>query len=241
MNSLNFVSVLEAATEAAKRRSIVPDHLRETAQQVVLVDYKSTLAIPGFGKFPGTSVARTHYSRQYLAEFLYGKEYLGNEGKGMYGIAMYCQYDSSLSCDSILFNEVNHEPFFIEGREVAKRVVADEALQRDKSTSRNNVDTILEHGFIEESVLNAILGELMRAKPQTTPITIGAYSDGIRLLHDDYDVSGRSLCVPKGGFVCRDAAAGMLLQEIAYALDDTRREQSVPAEGYARSFELVLS
>src|SRR3990172_4515780 len=101
MNSFISTAVLEAAIKTAGGRytSVQYDGLTAVLcrmQPVVLVDYESALTVPGFGKFPEAKIARSHYCRNFLAEFLYDREFLGEEGKGTYGVAMYRCYDRSL-------------------------------------------------------------------------------------------------------------------------------------------------
>lgn len=200
-------------------------NLSELYPVVLIDDYKPSLTIPTFGVSPEIIIEQVRYRRKYLTVFSCSKEYLGNEGKGMYGIGLYERETASRwSCDSILFDEIG-APLLIRGREAAREVVVREAQPHDESKANENEKTILAYALMDAAVLNALLGTLMRAEPETTPATIAVRSGKIQLLLEDDEEGGRSLSVPKEGFVCRDDAAGRILKEIQYAADDERRTQ----------------
>ena len=218
MHTFNSVYRLEKILEAAKihaSRLAVPilgyDVL---AVPVVLISYENKLNTEEYGSIPEANVQRVHYHKKFLVAFPYGTEPYGHEGMGKYAIGMYSTEARSWNCDSILFDEDTHEPFMAKGRDMALQVAANVVRSTDKSCERRNENAILAHNLMEAPVLNAILCELMRAEPGTTPATIGIRIKKVQLLLEGDAESGMPLTVPQEGFVCRDDAAGEVLNSI---------------------------
>lgn len=229
MNMFNSVYHLAHIIESTNRRcsglELFVNQNFDELQPVVLADREFSLTIPAFGTNPEINVKRVLYCRKYLTVFSCSKEYLGEEGKGTYGIGLFQEGTAPRwSCDSILFDETG-APLLIQGRKAALEVAVQEAQLCDKSKANENEKTILTHALMDAPVLNALLGTLIRAEPGTTPATIAVRSGKIELLLEDDEEGGRSLSVRKEKFVCRDDAAGMVLNEIEYAADEERRAQ----------------
>lgn len=229
MHSLNSIVVLERLLEraSASAHSLTAWWEDSSYQKrlfpIVLEDGSHVVDIPPYESIVGGKVARVRYEARYFSVFHWTTEYLGQEGRGTYGIGLYRKGSAGWHCISVLFSETTHEPLLVEQRDAAVQVAGNEARQRDKRAARANEDAILAHGLMEAPVLNALLGALMRAAPETICAFIGVRGSKVQLLLDDDAANGRSLRVPRDGFVCRDEAAGMVLQEIAYALDDAGR------------------
>lgn len=246
MNTFNSLSRLNDVIKAAKTHCIFLGHnisgtgYHDRMLPIVLVNFEHALDIPAHGLIPASTVNQIHYDvRKFLTVFRYGEEFCGEEGKGMYGIGMYEERTrGSWHCDSILFSESSCKPLLVKGRDAALQIAAEEVRSHDKSRARENEDAIVELGLIEAPVLNAILEALLRAEPGTAPATIGIRTRRIQLLLEGDDGGGRYLSVPEAGFVCRDQAAGMILNQIVYAIDDARRAHRQEPER-ERVFELT--
>lgn len=197
---------------------------------VILVDFEHALEIPACESIPEITANRVHYRRKFLTVFLCSTEYCDQEGKGAYGIGMYSGNGSSWRCDSILFDDTSHEPLLANGRDAAMKIATSEAQSHDKSNARRNENIVLEHGLMEGPTLNAVLGTLLRAEPESVPATIGIRARKIQLLLEGDNENGQPLSVPRDGFVCRDEAAGAILQAIAYTTDTACQKRRDPLE-----------
>lgn len=230
MHIFNSVHHLEGIIKSATchchslNPSILSAEYHKRLIPIVLVDYGSDITVPQYAHILPAKARRIHYCQKFLTAFLCTTEYSGDDGNGMYGIGMYRKWNTGWGCDSILFDEKTGEPLLIKGRDAAMQCAADEARLLDKSIARENEKSIVANGLMEASVLNAILGALMRAETEEISAVIGIRAGKIALLLDDDTDGGRALCVPRTGFVCRDQAAGAVFHELAYLVDSAALE-----------------
>lgn len=237
MKGFTTVSHLQQVLEIARRYGDF--HIEYDKQKplpVTMVKFISDLVINSFAGFPKVTVSRTHYEREFVTTFRYSKEYLGEEGKGQYGIGLYVPGPASWHCRSILFDE-SGVPLLVHGRDAAFKIVEDRLASWDESKTAANENIILAHGLMEKHVLCLLLAEMSRTPAQEFFARIGLRSQRIQLLLEDDEGDGYVLRAPP--FSCRDEAAGQVLEAIRYTIENWHHHQNLTSQG--REAHMVLT
>lgn len=161
---------------------------------------------------PHGNVVVVKYKKRYLFPFNLTTEYIGEEGKGDYGIALFESISYRAEPRSLVLSEDGEFPR-IRGRNIAMERVRAIAQEQDQTEAVANKIELNKHRFVEEGVFNTITGSLLRAEPGFLSFEA---RDGISLPPEFFEEV--SIRIPDEGFLSRDHAAEALLCGIARVL-----------------------